>query len=105
MTAMSTSTDRGDRTDRAPHQDLVPTLQELELAWRAVRAGQFRRLQRPEVAARDGVRGRRVEAVRAHDDGGHVWIPEPVVVVAGAHGWAGTSTTVLLLAEAAARRG
>ncbi len=105
MTAISTSTDRTDRTDGTPDEELVPTVQELELAWRAVRAGQFRRPQRPEVDARDVVSGRRVEAVHGQDDGGHVWIPEPVVVVAGAHGWAGTSTTVLLLAEAAAGRG
>jgi len=105
VTTMSTSTDRGEHTDGTTDEALVPTVQELELAWRAVRAGQFRRPQRPKVAARDVAGERRTEAVRGQDDGGRVRIPEPVVVVTGAHGWAGTSTTVLLLAEAAARRG
>jgi len=105
VTTMSTSTDRGEHTDRTTDEDLVPTVQELELAWRAVRAGQFRRPQRPKVDARDVAGQRRTEAVRGQDDRGRVRIPEPVVVVTGAHGWAGTSTTVLLLAEAAARRG
>lgn len=105
MTTMSTSTDRREHTDGTTDEDLVPTVQELELAWRAVRAGQFRRPQRPKVDARDVAGERRTEAVGGQDDGGRVRIPEPVVVVTGAHGWAGTSTTGLLLAEAAARRG
>lgn len=105
MTTTSPPTIRGDRTDSRPDEDLTPTVQELELAWRAVRAGQFRRPQRPELAARDTVEGRRTEEFSGPTGRGQVRLPEPVVVVAGAHGWAGTSTTVLLLAEAAARRG
>lgn len=105
MSTMSTSTDRGEHTDGTTDEALVPTVQELELAWRAVRAGQFRRPQRPKVDAQDVAGERRTEAARGQDDRGPVRIPEPVVVVTGAHGWAGTSTTVLLLAEAAARRG
>lgn len=70
---------------------------ELERAWRAVRAGQFRAGQfRAERSAVDGwVSG----------SGGPDLIPAPVVLVAGAHGWSGTSTTALLIADAAARRG
>ena len=68
------------------------SLDELERAWRAVRAGQFRARRR----AVDGwVSG----------SGGPDLIPAPVVLVVGAHGWSGTSTTALLIADAAARRG
>ena len=68
------------------------SVDELERAWRAVRAGQFRARRR----AVDGwVSG----------SGGPDLIPAPVVLVVGAHGWSGTSTTALLIADAAARRG
>lgn len=65
---------------------------ELERAWRAVRAGQFQ------------AKRRAVEGWVSSGDGPDL-IPAPVVLVAGAHGWSGTSTTALLIADAAARRG
>lgn len=65
---------------------------ELERAWRAVRAGQFQAKRR----AVDGW-------VSSGD--GPALIPAPAVLVAGAHGWSGTSTTALLIADAAARWG
>lgn len=65
---------------------------ELERAWRAVRAGQFQ------------AKRRAVDGWVSSGDGPDL-IPEPVVLVAGAHGWSGTSTTALLIADAAARRG
>ena len=68
-----------------------PTVQELDLAWAAIRAGQFRadaltRQPRQYAPATGGPTGL-------------------VVTVVGAHGWSGTSTTALLLAETAARAG
>jgi len=66
---------------------------ELERAWRAVRAGQFQ------------AKRRAVDGWVSSGDGRPDQIPEPVVLVAGAHGWSGTSTTALLIADAAARRG
>lgn len=60
---------------------------ELERAWRALSAGTFRdqaAVGEPPAAA---------------------VFTGPVVAVAGCHGWAGTSTAVLLLADAYARRG
>jgi hypothetical protein len=71
---------------------------ELERAWRALSAGTFRD---------QGAAGKQVDA------GGEplpsaaaaVVFTGPVVVVAGCHGWAGTSTAALLLADAYARRG
>lgn len=68
------------------------TVQELELAWRAVQAGQFR--PQPQTVLGDWT-GTSAKATV---------IGAPVVVV-GAHGWSGTSTTALLIADAAARRG
>lgn len=72
--------------------DVPVSVDELEQAWRAVRAGQFRGKQ---GAVDDGV----------PSGGGPAPIPAPVVLVAGAHGWSGTSTAALLIADAAARRG
>jgi hypothetical protein len=65
---------------------------ELERAWRAVRAGQFQ------------AKRRAVDGWVSSGDGPDL-IPAPVVLVAGAHGWSGTSTTALLIADAAARWG
>jgi len=65
---------------------------ELERAWRAVRAGQFQ------------AKRRAVDGWASSGDGPDL-IPAPVVLVAGAHGWSGASTTALLIADAAARRG
>lgn len=75
------------------------SVEELQLAWQAVRAGAFR----PQLR----------QSGTDHWPGDH-WpgdggaagvIAEPLVLVVGAHGWSGTSTTALLIADAAARRG
>lgn len=68
----------------------APTVEELELAWQALRDGRFRPAQVAEAAPPPPPVG--------CPDG-------PVLVVAGVHGWSGTSTTALLLADAAIRRG
>ena len=68
-----------------------PTVQELDLAWAAVRAGQFR-ADTPTRQPRQDAPG----------TGGPTGL---VVTVVGAHGWSGTSTTALLVAETAARAG
>ena len=62
---------------------------ELQRAWRALQAGRFR----DRAAVSDEPLG----AVTVFTG--------PVIVVAGCHGWAGTSTAALMLAEAYARRG
>lgn len=67
-----------------------PTAQELDRAWAAVRAGQFR----------DDAFTSRTQKRPA--TGGPTGL---VVTVVGAHGWSGTSTIALLLAETAARAG
>ena len=72
--------------------DVPVSVDELEQAWRAVRAGQFRGKQR---AVDDGVPG----------GGGPAPIPAPVVLVVGVHGWSGTSTTALLIAGSFRVRG
>ena len=72
---------------------------ELERAWRALQAGVFR--ERSDVAPEelaDHLADHRPLASGAVFAG-------PVVVVAGCHGWAGTSTAALVLAEGYARRG
>lgn len=61
---------------------------ELQRAWRALAAGAFR----DQAAVSDELPGAAV-------------FTDPVVAVAGCHGWAGTSTAALMLAEACARRG
>jgi hypothetical protein len=78
-------------TTPTPPATSPPTVQELDLAWAAVRAGRFRadaptRQVRQDAPATAGPTGL-------------------VVTVVGAHGWSGTSTTALLLAETAARAG
>ncbi len=60
---------------------------ELERAWRALSAGTFR------------------DQAAVGEPPAATVFTGPVVAVAGCHGWAGTSTTVLLLADAYARRG
>jgi hypothetical protein len=65
------------------------TVEELALAWRAVRSGQFRTDQQVVSGAR----------ATGDDDRGLM------LAVVGAHGWSGASTTALLIADAAARRG
>lgn len=70
------------------------TVEELQLAWQAVRAGAFR--PQPQQGVTDDWPG---------DGGAAGLVGEPLVMVAGAHGWSGTSTTALLIADAAARRG
>jgi len=62
---------------------------ELQRAWRALEAGTFR----DQAAVSDEPLG--AAAV----------FTGPAVVVAGCHGWAGTSTAALMLAEGYARRG
>ncbi len=67
---------------------------ELERAWRALSAGTFR----DQAAVGDqGAVGEPLAAATVFTG--------PVVAVAGCHGWAGTSTAALLLADAYARRG
>jgi len=65
------------------------THMELQRAWRALQAGTFR----DQAAVSD-----ETLAVATVFTG-------PVMVVAGCHGWAGTSTAALMLAEGYARRG
>ena len=69
---------------------------ELERAWRALSAGTFR--DQATVGDQADVCAEPSSASAAVFTG-------PVVVVAGCHGWAGTSTAALLLADAYARRG
>ena len=57
------------------------------------------------VGSADPDRGPKAAASTGADPGTGVRLPEPVVVVAGAHGWAGASTTTLMLAEASVRAG
>jgi hypothetical protein len=94
-----------------PPEQLPPTVQELERAWLAVRSGQFRQPQRYEGGSRawsgqpTQIEATTAAAATGSDPGAGVRLPEPVVVVAGAHGWAGASTTTLMLAEASVRAG
>lgn len=75
------------------------TVEELALAWGAVRSGQFRAHPQPANPHRGLTdQGPAVAGAAGLDAG-------PVVAVVGAHGWSGASTTALLIAEAAARRG
>ena len=67
----------------------APTMEELERAWQALREGRFRRTPAAAAAPRPSVES----------------LDGPMVVVAGVHGWAGTSTTALLIGDAAVRRG
>jgi len=67
----------------------APTVEELERAWQALREGRFRRTPVAAAAPRPSVES----------------LDGPMVVVAGVHGWAGTSTTALLIGDAAVRRG
>jgi len=67
----------------------APTVEELERAWQALREGRFRRTPVGAAAPRPLVES----------------LVGPMVVVAGVHGWAGTSTTALLVGDAAVRRG
>ena len=69
---------------------------ELQRAWRALEAGIFREEIPPTPEL--GAAANQPPAVATVFTG-------PVVVVAGCHGWAGTSTTTLMVAEAYARRG
>jgi len=62
---------------------------ELQRAWRALQAGTFRDRA----------------AVSDEPPGAATVFTGPVIVVAGCHGWAGTSTAALMIAEAYARRG
>lgn len=74
---------------------------ELQRAWQALKTGAFRdhSVARDHGAAPQGCDARSELAADPAVFSG------PVVVVAGCHGWAGTSTTALLLAEGYARRG
>jgi len=69
------------------------TVAELQLAWQAVRAGAFR--SQPHLGTEMWPGGAGAAGL----------VGEPVIMVAGAHGWSGTSTAALLIADAAARRG
>lgn len=102
---------------RGPNVDgsaASPTADELARAWDALRSGQFRDPAHPAglavlatwpTSASDGrpltgdprPAGRRRVAETP--------VPGPVLLVVGAHGWSGASTTALLLAEAVARDG
>ena len=57
------------------------------------------------VGSADPDRGSKGCCVDRLDPAAGVRLPVPVVVVAGAHGWAGASTTTLMLAEASVRAG
>lgn len=88
---------------------LPPTAEELARAWDALRSGQFRG---PQVAVSRPARARHTATPLLFDLGtagtrriADTPVPGPVVLVVGAHGWSGASTTALLLAEAAARGG
>ena len=76
-----------------------------------MRSGQFRQPQRYEGGSRawsgqpTQIEAPKAAASAGSDPGTGVRLPEPVVVVAGAHGWAGASTTALMLAEASVRSG
>jgi hypothetical protein len=78
-------------TTTMPAVPAVPavTVEELALAWQAVRSGQFRTDQ--QAAGGDWATG--------DEDRGLM------LAVVGAHGWSGASTTALLIADAAARQG
>lgn len=81
---------------------LSVTVEELALAWRAVRSGEFRahpQPANPRQAPGHGTGDWASVDEAAELDAG------PVLAVVGAHGWSGASTTALLIAEAAARRG
>jgi len=69
------------------------TVEELQRAWQAVRAGAFRSQSHPGTEIGPG------------DAGAAGLVGQPVIMVTGAHGWSGTSTAALLIADAAARRG
>ena len=77
---------------------------ELERAWRALSAGTFR--DRGDGCDQGNV-GEQVDdgCERLDSPAAAVVFTGPVVVVAGCHGWAGTSTAALVLADAYARRG
>ena len=93
MTTQTLAADPTEPTTEAPPSAPTspPTVEELDLAWAAVRAGQFRADAPARQLRRD-----------ATATGGPTGL---VVTVVGAHGWSGTSTTALLLAETAARAG
>ena len=91
---------------------LPPTAEELARAWDALRSGQFRDPQRsvtrPPRSRGPGTPRPVSSSTTAHaerEDVADTPIAGPVVLVVGAHGWSGASTTALLLAEAAARGG
>ncbi len=79
------------------------TVHELEAAWEAVRAGRFRAC-RPASDAEAPWRGATWAAGQVEESatGG---LTGSVITVLGAHGWSGTSTTALLIAQTAARAG
>lgn len=91
-TTRSTTSSTTSSTTPPVAADAPVGIEELEQAWRAVRAGRFR-----------------PDRHRSGDNSGLVCGPDiisgPLVVVAGAHGWSGTSTTALLIADAVTRRG
>lgn len=88
-----------------------PTADELARAWEALRSGRFRDPAGPAGLATWATRlslGRSLPGDARPGGGRRVAatpVPGPVLLVVGAHGWSGTSTTALMLAEAAARDG
>ncbi len=93
------------QTPEAPEAPVIPvTHVELERAWRAVQAGAFR--ERADVVREDRLAGPSVGPLPDPISvGTRVGFVGPVVVVVGCHGWAGTSTAALVLAEGYARCG